>query len=145
MIHLLLQLYLDKGKSAHEKQFEEKCAHSSEMEGLAAKAERESIKYMQVKFMSDHQNSNFLGVISGVTDWGIYVEIISNKCEGMVRLQDMKDDHYVFNKGEFAAIGDHSKKVYQLGDEVYVRVKKADLVRKELDFEMLGSKEDIER
>jgi len=144
MVHRLLQFYLEKGKSADPKQYEEKCAHSSEMEGLAARAERDSIKYMQVKFMSDHQDSNFLGVISGVTDWGIYVEIISNKCEGMVRLQDIKDDHYTFNRDEFAAIGDRSKKVYQLGDEVYVKVKKADLVRKELDFEMLGSREDIE-
>ena len=76
------------------------------MEGLAARAERDSIKYMQVKYMSEHQDSNFLGVISGVTDWGIYVEIIDNKCEGMVRLQDIKDDHYTFNREEFAAIGD---------------------------------------
>ncbi len=144
MVHRLLQHYLEKGKSADGKQYEDKCAHSSEMEGLAARAERESIKYMQVKYMSDHKDNNFLGVISGVTDWGIYIEIISNKCEGMVRLQDMKDDHYVFHKEEFAAIGDRSKKVYQLGDEVYVRVKNADLVRKQLDFEMLGSKNDVE-
>ncbi len=144
MVHRLLQHYLEKGKSADSKLYEDKCAHSSEMEGLAARAERESIKYMQVKYMSDHKDNNFLGVISGVTDWGIYVEIISNKCEGMVRLQDMKDDHYVFHKEEFAAIGDKSKKAYQLGDEVYVRVKNADLVRKQLDFEMLGSKQDVE-
>ncbi len=144
MVHRLLQFYLENGKSENEKQFEEKCAHSSEMEGLAARAERDSIKYMQVKYMSDHKDKKFLGVISGVTDWGIYVEIISNKCEGMVRLQDMKDDHYVFHKDEYAAIGDYSKKVYQLGDEVYVRVKNADLVRKQLDFEILGSKNNIE-
>ena len=144
MVHRLLQFYLDKGQSSNEKEYEEKCAHSSEMEGLAARAERDSIKYMQVKYMSEHQDSNFLGVISGVTDWGIYVEIIDNKCEGMVRLQDIKDDHYTFNREEFAAIGDRLKKVYQLGDEVYVKVKKADLVRKELDFELLGSKEEFE-
>jgi ribonuclease R/exosome complex exonuclease DIS3/RRP44 len=124
MVHRLLQFYLDKGQSSNEKEYEEKCAHSSEMEGLAARAERDSIKYMQVKYMSEHQDSNFLGVISGVTDWGIYVEIIDNKCEGMVRLQDIKDDHYTFNREEFAAIGDRLKKVYQLGDEVYVKVKK---------------------
>ncbi len=144
MVHRLLQHYLEREKNTNKKLYEEKCAHSSEMEGLAARAERDSIKYMQVKFMSAHQESNFLGVISGVTDWGIYVEIISNKCEGMVRLQNMKDDHYVFNKEEFAAIGNQTKKTYQLGDEVYVRVKKADLVRKELDFEMIGSREDVE-
>ncbi len=145
MVHRLLQYYLSNGKSASEKQYEEKCAHSSDMEGLAARAERESIKYMQVKYMADHKDNNFLGVISGVTDWGIYVEIISNKCEGMVRLQDIKDDHYTFHKDEFAAIGDRTKNSYQLGDEVYVRVKNADLVRKQLDFEMLGSKNDIEQ
>ena len=144
MVHRLLQHYLEKGKTANEDSFEEKCAHSSEMEGLAAQAERASIKYMQVKYMFDHQDQNFLGVISGVTDWGIYVEIISNKCEGMVRLQDIKDDHYTFHKDEFAAVGDRTKTTYQLGDEVYVRVKNADLVRKQLDFEMLGHKDEAQ-
>jgi len=144
MVHRLLQHYLEKGKPTNEKDFEEKCAHSSEMEGLSAQAERASIKYMQVKYMSDHKDNNFLGVISGVTDWGIYVEIISNKCEGMVRLQDIKDDHYTFHKDEFAAIGNRTKNSYRLGDEVYVRVKNADLVRKQLDFVMLGSKDDVE-
>ena len=144
MVHRLLRHYLEKGKTANEDSFEEKCAHSSEMEGLAAQAERASIKYMQVKYMFDHQDQNFLGVISGVTDWGIYVEIISNKCEGMVRLQDIKDDHYTFHKDEFAAVGDRTKTTYQLGDEVYVRVKNADLVRKQLDFEMLGHKDEAQ-
>ena len=143
MVHRLLNSYLEEAKTANEDQYEQKCRHSSEMEGLASQAERASIKYMQVKYMSDHQNQNFLGVISGVTDWGIYVEIISNKCEGMVRLQDIKGDHYVFNKEEYAAIGDRTKTSYQLGDEIYVRVKKADLVRKQLDFDLLGHKEDV--
>jgi len=142
MVHRLLQHYLENGKSSDEKEYKEKCAHSSEMEGLSSQAERASIKYMQVKYMADRKDQNFLGVISGVTDWGIYVEIISNKCEGMVRLQDMRDDHYTFHKEEFAAVGDRTKNAYQLGDEVYVRVKNADLVRKVLDFEMLGHKED---
>lgn len=93
--------------------------------------------------MFDHQDQNFLGVISGVTDWGIYVEIISNKCEGMIRLQDMKDDHYTFYKEEFVAIGTRTKNSYQLGDEVYVQVKNADLVKKQLDFKMLGHKKDF--
>ncbi|MFK5982909.1 MAG: RNB domain-containing ribonuclease, partial [Flavobacteriaceae bacterium] len=142
MVHRLLQHYLEKGKTSDEKEYENKCAHSSEMEGLAAQAERSSIKYMQVKYMADHKDQNFLGVISGVTDWGIYVEIISNKCEGMVRLQDMRDDHYTFHKEEYAAVGNRTKNSYQLGDEVYVRVKNADLVRKVLDFEMLGHQEE---
>ncbi|MDT0555600.1 ribonuclease R [Patiriisocius hiemis] len=138
MVHRLLQHYLDGKPSAKQEAFEEKCQHSSDMEGLAANAERDSIKYMQVKFMQDHKDEEFLGVISGVTEWGIYVEIVSNKCEGMVRLQDLRDDHYVFDKDEFAVIGQKTKNVYQLGDEVYVKVKNADLVKKHLDFTMLG-------
>ena len=111
------------------------------MEYLATKAERDSIKYMQVKFMQDHQDEEFVGVISGATDWGIYVEIISNKCEGMVRMRDIKDDHYDFDEKQFAIIGRNSKKMYQLGDEVIVRVKNADLVKKHLDFTLVGKAE----
>ncbi|MEL6811018.1 MAG: ribonuclease R [Bacteroidota bacterium] len=144
MVHRLLQYYLDGGKSAKEEEYEEKCQHSSDMEQLASNAERDSIKYMQVKYMMDHQDQDFLGVISGVTEWGVYVEIISNKCEGMVRLGDLKDDHYVFDRDEFAVIGDRTKNIYRLGDEVYVKVKNADLVKKHLDFTMLGHRKDIE-
>ncbi|WP_299259189.1 ribonuclease R [uncultured Aquimarina sp.] len=144
MAHRLLQHYLDSGKSASEEEYEERCNHSSSMENLAASAERDSIKYMQIKFMKDHENEEFLGVISGVTEWGIYVEIISNKCEGMIRLKDMNDDHYIFDQDEYAVIGQHSKKVYQLGDEVYVKVKNADLVKRHLDFTILGSKQEKE-
>ncbi len=138
MVHRLLQHYLDNGKSAKEEEYEEKCGHSSDMESLATNAERDSIKYMQVKFMQDHKDEEFLGVISGVTEWGIYIEIISNKCEGMVRLQDLQDDRYEFDRDEFAVIGQRTDKVYRLGDEVYVKVKNADLVKKHLDFTMLG-------
>jgi ribonuclease R/exosome complex exonuclease DIS3/RRP44 len=142
MVHRLLQHYLDGGKSAKEEEYEEKCGHSSDMENLATNAERDSIKYMQVKYMQDHQDQEFLGVISGVTEWGIYVEIISNKCEGMVRLQDLNDDRYEFDREEYAVIGQRTKNVYQLGDEVYVKVKNADLVKKHLDFTMLGHRKD---
>ena len=138
MVHRLLQHYLDNGKSAKEEEYEEKCGHSSDMESLATNAERDSIKYMQVKYMQDHKDEEFLGVISGVTEWGIYIEIISNKCEGMVRLQDLQDDRYEFDRDEFAVIGQRTDKVYRLGDEVYVKVKNADLVKKHLDFTMLG-------
>lgn len=144
MVHRLLQQYLDGGKSASEDKYELQCRHSSDMEGLASNAERDSIKYMQVKYMMDHKDQEFLGVISGVTEWGVYVEIISNKCEGMVRVQDLKDDHYTFDKDEYAVIGSKTKNVYQLGDEVYVKVKNADLVKKHLDFTMLGHKKDVE-
>ena len=142
MVHRLLQQYLDGEKSAAEDKYEAQCAHSSEMEQLAANAERDSIKYMQVKYMQDHKDEEFLGVISGVTEWGIYVEIISNKCEGMVRLGDLSDDHYVFDKDEFAVIGKNTHNIYRLGDEVYVKVKQADLVKKHLDFTMLGHRDE---
>jgi ribonuclease R/exosome complex exonuclease DIS3/RRP44 len=142
MVHRLLQHYLDNGKSAKEEEYEEKCGHSSDMENLATNAERDSIKYMQVKYMQDHKDEDFLGVISGVTEWGIYVEIMSNKCEGMVRLQDLNDDRYEFDREEYAVIGQRTKNVYQLGDEVYVKVKNADLVKKHLDFTMLGHRKD---
>ena len=144
MVHRLLQRYLDNKPSADEDQYEVKCRHSSDMEYLATSAERDSIKYMQVKYMMDHKDQEFLGVISGVTEWGIYVEIISNKCEGMVRLQDLKDDRYIFDRDEYAVIGQRTKKVYQLGDEVYVKVKNADLLKKHLDFTMIGHRKDVE-
>jgi exoribonuclease R len=144
MVHRLLQHYLDGCKSVNEDVFEEKCIHSSNMENLATKAERDSIKYMQIKFMQDHKDQEFLGVISGVTDWGIYVEIIVNKCEGMVRIRDIKDDYYIFNQQEYALVGEVSKNTYQLGDEVFVKVKHTDLIRKHLDFTLIGKKEDIE-
>ena len=138
MAHRLLQHYLDGGKSANEDIYEEKCKHSSNMEYLATKAERDSIKYMQIRFMQDHQDEEFLGVISGVTDWGIYVEIISNKCEGMVSVRDMKDDTYDFDQDHYAMIGRHKHKMYQLGEEVIVKVKNTDLVKKHLDFYLVG-------
>ena len=141
MAHRLLQLYLDGGKSANEEVYEEKCKHSSNMEYLATKAERDSIKYMQIRFMQDHQDEEFLGVISGVTDWGIYVEIESNKCEGMVSVRDMKDDTYDFDQSHYAMIGRNTKTMYQLGDEVIVKVKDTDLVKKHLDFYLVGKPE----
>ncbi|TDE46643.1 ribonuclease R [Flavobacterium rhamnosiphilum] len=137
MVHRLLQHYLDGGKSADEETYETKCVHSSTMEGLATNAERDSIKYMQVKYMQDHQDQEFLGVISGVTEWGIYVEIIENKCEGMCRIRDIKDDYYTFDEKQYALTGATSGKLLQLGDEIYVKVKNADLVKKQLDFNFL--------
>ncbi|WP_370390300.1 ribonuclease R family protein [uncultured Winogradskyella sp.] len=141
MAHRLLQRYLDGGKSANEEVYEDKCKHCSNMEYLATKAERDSIKYMQIRFMQDHEDDEFLGVISGVTDWGIYVEIIANKCEGMVSIRDMKDDTYDFDKDHYAMVGRHTKTMYQLGDEVIVKVKNTDLVKKHLDFYMIGKAE----
>src|SRR5690606_13525254 len=144
MVHRLLAHYMENGGQVSEEEYEEKSSHSSDMENLAANAERDSIKYMQVKYMMDRKEKEFLGVISGVTEWGIYVEIISNKCEGMVRLQDLRDDRYIFDPDGFAVYGQRTGNVYQLGDEVYVKVKNADLVKKHLDFFMLGHKENYE-
>ena len=137
MTHRLLQHYLDGRDTPKANLYEEKCKHSSNREELASKAERSSIKYMQVKYMQDHQDEVFEGVITGVTEWGIYVEIKSNKCEGMVRIRDIKSDYYVFDEKQYAIIGQSSKKIYQLGDDVKIQVKKADLERKHLDFNLI--------
>lgn len=138
MVHRLLQHYLDGGKSANTEAYEQKCKHSSDMEYLASSAERDSIKYMQIKFMQDHQDQEFVGVISGVTEWGLYVEIIENKCEGMVRISDIKGDYYIFDAKEYAIVGERTKKIYQLGDEVVVMVKDTDLIKRHLDFSLIG-------
>ena len=134
MVHRLLQFYLDGGKSANQELYEAKCLHCSQMEGLATKAERDSIKYMQIKYMKDHMDQEFLGVISGVTEFGIFVEIIENKCEGMVRIREIKDDYFVFDEKQYALVGQTTKNILQLGDEIWVKVKTADLVKKQLDF-----------
>jgi ribonuclease R/exosome complex exonuclease DIS3/RRP44 len=141
MAHRLLQHYIDGGKSVNEEEYEEKCVHSSQMEALAAQAERDSVKYMQVKYMQDHKDEEFLGVISGVTEWGIYVEIIENKCEGMCRIREIRDDYYTFDDKQYALVGEVSKNMLQLGDEIYVKVKNADLVKKQLDFHYLRKRE----
>jgi len=137
MAHRLLQHYLDGGQSVKVEAYEEKCKHSSEREFMASKAERDSIKYMQVKYMQDHNDQEFLGVISGVTEWGIYVEIIENKCEGMVRIKDITSDYFIFDDKQYALIGQVSKTMYQLGDQVTVTVKNTDLERKHLDFTLV--------
>ncbi|MDX1768934.1 MAG: ribonuclease R [Arenibacter troitsensis] len=141
MVHRLLQHYLDGGEAPKAELYEEKCKHSSDMESLAANAERDSIKYMQIKFMEDHQDREFVGVISGVTEWGLYVEIVENKCEGMVRIRDIKDDYYTFDEKEYAIVGEKTNKTYQLGDEVVVMVKSTDLIKRHLDFSLLGKNE----
>jgi ribonuclease R len=134
MVHRLLQHYLDRGKSVNKKQFEEKCVHSSEREKRAADAERASIKYKQVEFMSMAENKVYEGIITGVTDFGIFVEIVETKCEGMARLADMKDDFYEFDEKNYRVIGRRRKKIYRLGDKVNVRVKKTDIDRRLIDL-----------
>lgn len=134
MVHRLLQAYLDGASSANANLCEEKCKHSSNMENIATKAERDSIKYMQIKYMQNQKKTSYDGVISGVTEWGIYVEIIENKCEGMVRVKDIKGDYFIFDPEIYAMVGEKTKQKYQLGDPVSVQVKKADLEKRHLDF-----------
>ena len=134
MVHRLLQHYLDGGSSPARGPYEELCEHSSDREKLATDAERTSVKYMQVKFMEKHVGESFMGVISGVTEFGIFVELIESRCEGMVRIRDFKDDYYVFDERNYAIEGERSGKIYQLGDQIMVTVKNADLEKKQLDF-----------
>ena len=136
MAHRLLQDYLDGNTAPKVEIFEERCKHSSQREELASKAERDSIKFMQVKYMQDHKNEIFEGVITGVTEWGIYVEITKNKCEGMIRIRDIKSDYYLFDEEQYAVIGQETKNIYQLGDNVKISVKRTDLERKQLDFNL---------
>jgi ribonuclease R len=134
MVHRLLQHYLDGGKSVGKKEFEEKCIHSSEREKRAADAERASIKYKQVEFMSLADKKPYEGIITGVQEFGIFVEITETKCEGMVRMADMKDDFYEFDEKNYRAIGRRRKKVYRLGDKVIVNIKKTDVDRRLIDL-----------
>lgn len=134
MVHRLLQHYLDKGKSTNKEEFEELCLHSSDREKRAADAERASIKYKQVEFMAMVEDKAFAGIVSGVTEWGIYVEITETKCEGMVRMTDMTDDFYEFDEQNYRVIGRRNKRMISLGDNVYVRVKATDIDRRTIDL-----------
>jgi len=136
MVHRLLDKYLANKKSADEDEYEENCEHSSEMEQRAANAERASIKYKQVEFLQDKIGEVFDGVISGITEWGIYVELTENYCEGMVSVHDLEDDFYQFDEKNYCLLGKNHKKQYRLGDEVKVQVAKANLAKKQLDFLM---------
>ncbi len=135
MVHRLLQHYLDTDKPADQELYEKKCEHSSEMEKRAADAERASIKYKQVQFMESMEGHDFEGIVSGVTEWGVFVEITETKCEGMVRLADMKDDYYDFDAKNFRIIGKRKKRVIALGDKVHVRVIGTDIDRRTIDLE----------
>jgi ribonuclease R len=134
MVHRLLEKYLDGGKSVNKDEYEELCQHSSEREQLASNAERASIKYKQVEFMSQYIGKDFEGVISGVTEWGIYVELVENKCEGMIPMRELDDDFYVFDEKNYCIVGRRFHKKFQLGDELTVRVARANLDKKQLDF-----------
>lgn len=137
MVHRLLFHYLNGGQSVSAEHYEKLCQHSSQMEKKAADAERASVKYKQAEFLKDQVGNIYSGVISGVTEWGMYVEIIENKCEGMIRLRDITDDFYTLDEKNYAIIGQRKKKIYQLGDEVQIRVKNVDLTKKQIDFSLV--------
>ncbi len=134
MVHRMLTSYLNGDESENKNKYEEMCKHSSEMERRAAEAERASIKYKQVEFMKDHIGDDFDGIISGVTEWGFYVELNESKCEGLVHIRELDDDYYFFDEDNYAIIGKRNKKTYQLGDPVKIKIVKADLEKKQLDY-----------
>jgi ribonuclease R len=135
MVHRLLDHYLQGGKAIKDVDvYEDMCKHSSEMEKKAADAERASTKYKQVEFLIDKVGQVFDGLISGVSKWGIFVEIVDNKCEGMVRMKDIDDDFYYLDEENYSVIGQRSGNTYRLGDKVKIKIKKADLSKKQLDY-----------
>ena len=138
MVHRLLTRYLAGGASANKDYYEELCKHSSEMEQLAANAERASIKYKQVEYVSERLGQVYGEVISGVTEWGIYVELNENKCEGMIPIRDLDDDYYLFDDKNYCIIGRNKRKKYQLGDSITVKIARADLVKKQLDLAIVN-------
>ena len=137
MAHRLLARYLAGGRSAQEAKYEDLCDHSSDMEQIAANAERASIKYKQVEFMSERMGQEFEGTISGVTEWGLYVEINENKCEGMIPMRELDDDYYDFDEKAYCLTGRRYHKKYSLGDPVRIKVVRANLERKQLDFALV--------
>ena len=141
LVHRLLEFYMSGEKKINFDALEEACIHSSNKEQLATKAERDSIKYMQVKFMEDKIEQSFEGVISGVTERGMYVELVANKCEGMVKISEIKGDYFVYDEQSHSLIGDRTKRIYQLGDSVFIIVKKADVTKRQLDFILDEEKE----
>jgi ribonuclease R len=137
MVHRLLELYLADGKSVNEDEYEKMSIHASQMEKKAADAERASVKYKQAEYLQNNIGEEFSGIISGLTEWGMYVEIIANKCEGMIRLRDLNDDFYVLDEKNYCIVGQRRKKKYQLGDEVKILVKKVDLNKRQIDFTLV--------
>ena len=134
MVHRLLTHYEQGGRSANQDKYEELCEHSSEMEQIAAQAERDSIKYKMVEFMGQFLGEEFDAHISGITSYGIYCEIDENHCEGMVSLQDLNDDYYEFDERNFQLVGRRRHNRYSLGDPIRIKVAKANLEKKQLDF-----------
>lgn len=140
MVHRLLEHYLHAGRTVNAEKLEDQCKHSSNMEQLAANAERSSIKYKQVEYMNDHLGEVYDGIISGVTEWGLYVEINDNKCEGLVPMRDLADDYYDFDEKNYCLVGRRHNNRYRLGDSIKVQVARAALDRRQLDFVIVDEK-----
>ena len=134
MVHRLLSLYLANKPSVSKGEYEEKCKHSSDMEKKAADAERASIKYKQAEYLSDKIGQTFYGLISGVSKWGLFVEIEGNKCEGMVSLKTMADDYYYLDEDNYQVIGQRYGHKYKLGDRVKIKIIRVDIAKKQMDF-----------
>ena len=145
MVHRLLDKYLSGGRSVNIEKLEEQCKHSSAMEQLATNAERASIKFKQVEYMNDHLGEEYTGMISGVTEWGLYVEIEENMCEGLVPVRDLADDYYDFDEKNYRLVGRRHNNQYRLGDIVKVKVARANLDKKQLDFVMVDDLGPVER
>jgi ribonuclease R len=141
MVHRLLDYYLKGGESVSPVKYEEKCKHSSEMEVKASDAERASIKYKQVEYIESVKDREFAGIVSGVTEYGVFVEMVENKCEGMVRVSTMSDDYYEFDEDNYRIIGKRNKKTITLGDDVIVKVTGTDIDRRTIDLAFLDLKE----
>src|SRR5690606_14106542 len=137
MVHRLVQHYVDGGKSPEPEPWGEKCLHSAEREKRAAGSERAWIKYKQVEYMAVAEKKDYEGIVTGVTEWGVFVEITETKCEGMVRLQDIKDDYYEFDEKNMRLVGTKNKKMITLGDKVKVKVVNTDINRRTIDLEFV--------
>ena len=141
MVHRLLDLYLHDGKSASADEYEEYCKHCSVMEKKAADAERTSVKYKQAEFLADKLGQVFPALISGVSKWGVYAEIEGNKCEGMIPIGSLKDDYYMLDEDNYQVIGRRHGRTYKLGYPVNIRVKRVDMLKKQIDFELVDDEE----
>ena len=141
MVHRLLTRYIGGGRSVNQAKYEEYCEHCSGREQLAEQAERASIKYKQVEYMADRMNQVFDAVISGVTEWGIYAEIIENKCEGMIAIRSLGGDYFEFDEKNYCLIGQRTRKRYRLGDHVKVKVVRCNLEKKQMDYELVSTEE----
>jgi ribonuclease R len=138
MVHRLLDHYLKGGKPVKAEEYEAQSKHCTDMEIRASEAERSSIKFKQAQYLMGREGEAFDGVISGVTEWGIYVELVESKCEGLIRIRDLKDDFYELDEKNYCLVGNRTRRKFQLGDAVSVQLKSADLLKKQIDFVIAG-------